>query len=435
MNRDEIAPQRLTRTADRDMARAVMWRETAEALQQELVIAQEALRKSQNLHFGAEKAMLDCRHHSRHAVADLEQQVKTLQTSVTRLTKQNESLEAAATRDAAALKQVHNTTLLEKTARIEALSAEVAARTVAVKTLQAENETLRKQVTYLDQVKDGAVNQAEQLDGQVKGLQGALAQGQDAHDETTAKLETLRKKYTAALAQAERFENETATLRESLAEAQEEQKQRQAAAQAENHRNRMAADAVQKELEAAHRLGRQLDGQIDGLQATLIKNQIKYEQKAAELETRTKERIFGLEAQNRKLSADLAAEKGRQSLLQATAHRSATQRAMAEARAQVIETVTLPRRDAKRKAFYESKNTACTELAASKLFDTAFYLKTYPDLASLKIDPLLHYVIYGALEGRNPSAQFNTVNYYMKFPQLIDEGQCPLLHHARKYLA
>tara|TARA_R110002096_G_scaffold282529_2_gene476510 strand:+ start:6933 stop:8240 length:1308 start_codon:yes stop_codon:yes gene_type:complete len=435
MNRDEIAPQRLTRTADRDMARAVMWRETAEALQQELVIAQEALRKSQNLHFGAEKAMLDCRHHSRHAVADLEQQVKTLQTSVTRLTKQNESLEAAATRDAAALKQVHNTTLLEKTARIEALSAEVAARTVAVKTLQAENETLRKQVTYLDQVKDGAVNQAEQLDGQVKGLQGALAQGQDAHDETTAKLETLRKKYTAALAQAERFENETATLRESLAEAQEEQKQRQAAAQAENDRNRMAADAVQKELEAAHRLGRQLDGQIDGLQATLIKNQIKYEQKAAELETRTKERIFGLEAQNRKLSADLAAEKGRQSLLQATAHRSATQRAMAEARAQVIETVTLPRRDAKRKAFYESKNTACTELAASKLFDTAFYLKTYPDLASLKIDPLLHYVIYGALEGRNPSAQFNTVNYYMKFPQLIDEGQCPLLHHARKYLA
>ena len=368
MNRDEIAPQRLTRTADRDMARAVMWRETAEALQQELVIAQEALRKSQNLHFGAEKAMLDCRHHSRHAVADLEQQVKTLQTSVTRLTKQNESLEAAATRDAAALKQVHNTTLLEKTARIEALSAEVAARTVAVKTLQAENETLRKQVTYLDQVKDGAVNQAEQLDGQVKGLQGALAQGQDAHDETTAKLETLRKKYTAALAQAERFENETATLRESLAEAQEEQKQRQAAAQAENDRNRMAADAVQ-------------------------------------------------------------------SLLQATAHRSATQRAMAEARAQVIETVTLPRRDAKRKAFYESKNTACTELAASKLFDTAFYLKTYPDLASLKIDPLLHYVIYGALEGRNPSAQFNTVNYYMKFPQLIDEGQCPLLHHARKYLA
>ena len=307
--------------------------------------------------------------------------------------------------------------------------------TAKLETLQAENETLRKQVTYLDQVKDGAVNQAEQLDGQVKGLQGALAQGQDAHDETTAKLETLRKKYTAALAQAERFENETATLRESLAEAQEEQKQRQAAAQAENDRNRMAADAVQKELEAAHRLGRQLDGQIDGLQATLIKNQIKYEQKAAELETRTKERIFGLEAQNRKLSADLAAEKGRQSLLQATAHRSATQRAMAEARAQVIETVTLPRRDAKRKAFYESKNTACTELAASKLFDTAFYLKTYPDLASLKIDPLLHYVIYGALEGRNPSAQFNTVNYYMKFPQLIDEGQCPLLHHARKYLA
>src|SRR5439155_15674951 len=44
-------------------------------------------------------------------------------------------------------------------------------------------------------------------------------------------------------------------------------------------------------------------------------------------------------------------------------------------------------------------------------FDSAYYLRTYPDVARSGIPPLLHYVFRGYLEGRNPSAAFDTKEY------------------------
>ncbi|HWR01820.1 MAG TPA: hypothetical protein VN371_08120 [Chlorobaculum sp.] len=41
------------------------------------------------------------------------------------------------------------------------------------------------------------------------------------------------------------------------------------------------------------------------------------------------------------------------------------------------------------------------------LFDTAWYLDTYPDVASAQINPLVHYVIFGAGEGRRPHPLFD----------------------------
>ena len=47
----------------------------------------------------------------------------------------------------------------------------------------------------------------------------------------------------------------------------------------------------------------------------------------------------------------------------------------------------------------------------SKLFDHKWYLKTYPDVAKVNTDPVLHYVLWGADEFRNPSPDFSTQIY------------------------
>jgi hypothetical protein len=48
---------------------------------------------------------------------------------------------------------------------------------------------------------------------------------------------------------------------------------------------------------------------------------------------------------------------------------------------------------------------------ASGLFDEAWYLERYPDVAAAGIDPVRHYLETGAAEGRDPSPLFNTRFY------------------------
>lgn len=50
-------------------------------------------------------------------------------------------------------------------------------------------------------------------------------------------------------------------------------------------------------------------------------------------------------------------------------------------------------------------------IRASGLFDEAWYLQRYPDVAAAGMDPVEHYCRHGAAEGRNPSGLFDTVYY------------------------
>ncbi len=63
----------------------------------------------------------------------------------------------------------------------------------------------------------------------------------------------------------------------------------------------------------------------------------------------------------------------------------------------------------------------------SGLFDEAYYLKTYPDIAAAKIDPLAHYVEYGASEGRRPNREFDP-KFYANEAKLRPGGNA-LLHY------
>src|SRR5262249_38967949 len=56
---------------------------------------------------------------------------------------------------------------------------------------------------------------------------------------------------------------------------------------------------------------------------------------------------------------------------------------------------------------------AIKRLAGSGFFDAAYYREKYPDMARAEIDPLRHYVLHGAAEGRNPHPMFDT-RYYIE---------------------
>ncbi len=68
-------------------------------------------------------------------------------------------------------------------------------------------------------------------------------------------------------------------------------------------------------------------------------------------------------------------------------------------------------------------------IRASGLFDPAWYLETYPDVAARQADPLRHYVRHGAREGRDPNRFFSSSWYLTNYPDVARSGLNPLVHY------
>ncbi len=66
----------------------------------------------------------------------------------------------------------------------------------------------------------------------------------------------------------------------------------------------------------------------------------------------------------------------------------------------------------------------------SRVFDPAFYLAAYPDIAKAGIDPLVHYLISGRLERRKASATFDPQAYFDANPEVAASGMEPFLHYV-----
>ncbi|CAI3943384.1 Glycosyltransferase involved in cell wall bisynthesis (RfaB) (PDB:2IV7) [Commensalibacter communis] len=65
----------------------------------------------------------------------------------------------------------------------------------------------------------------------------------------------------------------------------------------------------------------------------------------------------------------------------------------------------------------------------SLLFDSAWYLATYQDVAMANCDPLEHYLSFGYREGRNPNRFFNTNFYLASYPDLAQSSINPFIHY------
>ena len=70
-------------------------------------------------------------------------------------------------------------------------------------------------------------------------------------------------------------------------------------------------------------------------------------------------------------------------------------------------------------------------VAESKLFDAAWYLKEYPDVRDSGINPLRHFVEFGAFENRNPSDKFSTEEYLSQNSELVNLNVNALVHYLK----
>ena len=71
----------------------------------------------------------------------------------------------------------------------------------------------------------------------------------------------------------------------------------------------------------------------------------------------------------------------------------------------------------------------------SGLFDTRWYLETYPDVAARRMDPILHYVRHGAREGRDPNSLFSSNWYLTTYAEVAASGVNPLLDYIQHGIA
>ncbi len=70
-------------------------------------------------------------------------------------------------------------------------------------------------------------------------------------------------------------------------------------------------------------------------------------------------------------------------------------------------------------------------IARSGLFDTDYYLQQSPDVAESRVNPIVHYVFWGAFEGRRPNRLFDPAYYLANSPDIAEAGLEPLSHFLR----
>jgi hypothetical protein len=65
------------------------------------------------------------------------------------------------------------------------------------------------------------------------------------------------------------------------------------------------------------------------------------------------------------------------------------------------------------------------------LFDTGWYLQQYPDVRAARVNALVHYLRHGAREGRDPNPLFDSDWYLKQHPDVRVSGINPLVHYLR----
>lgn len=74
---------------------------------------------------------------------------------------------------------------------------------------------------------------------------------------------------------------------------------------------------------------------------------------------------------------------------------------------------------------------ACRTLTRSGLFDRQWYKRAYGDVAASNQEPVVHYLLFGAFEGRKPNRVFDSSYYLTENSDVRLSGINPLLHYIR----
>jgi GT2 family glycosyltransferase len=89
--------------------------------------------------------------------------------------------------------------------------------------------------------------------------------------------------------------------------------------------------------------------------------------------------------------------------------------------------------DVSSRALRQAHVTRISKLV-SGLFDREWYLAQNPDVAATGMDPLQHYITFGANEGRDPNPLFFSRWYVTKNPEILESRVNPLQHFVQPTL-
>jgi len=70
-------------------------------------------------------------------------------------------------------------------------------------------------------------------------------------------------------------------------------------------------------------------------------------------------------------------------------------------------------------------------LRESSEFAESQYIEMYPDTKKSSLEPSVHYLLFGAIEARNPSTTFHSLSYIQEYVDVAESGLNPLLHYLR----
>lgn len=184
-------------------------------------------------------------------------------------------------------------------------------------------------------------------------------------------------------------------------------------------RDRRIADHAAARLELKDKLAAR-SSRVAELGAALTRTRGELDERFAEL-ARVSALLFELEHQHRSALA------ARDSQL------AEARRALADMRSSRAWRITRPLRTIGRQWQRSPGGSMAPIIAAvegSGLFDRAWYLAQYPDVAASGLDPVEHYVGFGAAEGRDPGPGFSTAAYLSHNADVREAGLNPLAHFA-----
>ena len=218
-------------------------------------------------------------------------------------------------------------------------------------------------------------------------------------------------------------------------------------------------EEARRAWEGAMRHGRELEQQLEAQRrnAQVAEDKLGEARRGADDFAHREESLVHLEAERAQAIEELGQERRRSEELQARVSMLLAEtdhiaqeyrgsqvrvrvRSLATRKARIIQFLDLLLRQPIRRLFRPMRafraareeldaRRVAEQLEQSGLFDAAFYLARYPDVASAGVDPALHYVTGGAAERRTPHPLFDTGFYLSTNPDVLRSGINPLHHY------
>ncbi|EKO3607633.1 hypothetical protein M6C35_002547 [Vibrio metschnikovii] len=259
-----------------------------------------------------------------------------------------------------------------------------------------QNQQVTDKCNQLEQLLTEQKGQHSRLTEQYATSQSALQTAEQQYQQTLDKQVALEQKVAV-------IEQQKSALEQQVSDATRQQKnleQENSMIIAELHRVQEALETLYYEKST---LQQQIDQQVQQLKAHSVKiNSLIKRQRLTKLE-----------------------------LAQALASKTLLEKELTAHHASTLWKMTVP----VRKFRQTPQRKRAAQLAQQRLliefseyFDKEWYLAQYPDVGSNSLDPIEHYLRFGAQEGRNPSAEFNTLWYLKTYPDVAESGLNPLVH-------